>query len=66
MINAVKVNGQISNEYNIWLAPIQLITDEYSGSTSYISNVNEYYVGKINGPAAARYPKLTIVYSVLK
>lgn len=57
--------SQLGSDYNIWMAPISAVEDESYGTLSYISDLNGYYVGKLNGPKAVRYPSLTIVYSVL-
>lgn len=58
--------AEIEGKYDFWFAPIQQLTDQYYGTVSYSPDFYSYYVGKINGPKAERYPKLTLVFSVLK
>lgn len=55
----------LSNEFNFWLSPIRVETDQNFGTTNYFAETYSYYNGKINGPKAKRYPKLTLVYTVL-
>lgn len=58
--------AEIEMKYDFWFAPIKSITDQYYGTVSYVPDFYTYYVGKINGPKAERYPKLTLVFSVLR
>lgn len=52
--------------HNLWIMPITSSTDSYYGTVSYNIDLFTYYLGKLNGPAAGRSPKLQIVYSVLE
>lgn len=63
MIN--KPSTEIDSKYDFWFSPLRSYTDPNYGSVSYILDNYNYYVGKVNGPAAERYPKLKIVYSEL-
>jgi Domain of unknown function (DUF4270) len=56
---------KLSKEFNFWLSPIRVESDETYGTTTYLVDTYNYYKGKINGPKAKRYPKLTLVYTVL-
>ncbi len=64
MIN--KDASEINGRYNFWLAPLQSIKNQYNGTVSYHPDVYNYYVGKINGPEAVRYPELKILFAVFK
>ena len=57
--------SEIDDTYNIWLYPIVKETDATSGTTTISTDQVSYFNGKINGPAAERYPILTILYTVL-
>lgn len=53
--------------HNLWIMPIySASTNSYYNSANYQVDGNTYYTGKLNGPTAARYPKLEIVYSVVE
>lgn len=58
--------ADIGAKYDFWFAPIQKLTDQYYGTVSYAPDFYTYSVGKVNGPKAERYPKLTLVFSVLQ
>ena len=57
--------SEIDDTYNIWLYPIVKETDATYGTTTISTDQVSYFNGKINGPAAERYPILTILYTVL-
>lgn len=57
--------SKLGPKYNLWMAPIYSMEDPYYGTISYVLDTYSYSVGNINGPKAARYPTLTLVYSVI-
>ncbi len=61
-----KDKSELDSSYNIWLYPLMYEEDQYYGTTYYYINNYSYYNGRINGPAAERYPELKIVYTVLE
>lgn len=66
LINFQETKENSLSEFNFWLSPIRVVTDNTYGTTSYFVDTFNYYNGKVNGPKATRYPKLTLVYTVLK
>lgn len=58
--------ADIGSSYNIFLMPIASSTSSTTGSTTYSVDFTNYYIGKINGPAALNKPKLTLLYTIYK
>lgn len=54
------------SESNIWFCPVVSSYNQYTSITSYYTSTSTYNVGKVNGPAAKRYPKITLVYTVVQ
>lgn len=52
--------------HNLWIMPTKSETNSYYGNITYNIDMNTYFLGAINGPAAERHPTLQIVYSVME
>ena len=60
-----KDKSELDETYDLWLMPLFISSDSYSGEASYSIDCTTYYNGMINGPEAERRPKLRLVYSVM-
>lgn len=61
-----KEKSELDDTYNFWIYPLMSETDANYGTTTYLIDNNSYFMGKINGPKADRYPELKIVYAVMQ
>lgn len=55
-----------NNYYNYMMMASMMNTTSSSTSTQSVMDANRYYYGRLNGPAAARNPKLKVVYAIPK
>ena len=60
-----KDRSELDETYDLWLMPLFVSSDAYSGDASYSIDCTTYYNGMINGPEAERRPKLRLVYSIM-
>ncbi|MBQ3382946.1 MAG: DUF4270 family protein [Bacteroidales bacterium] len=56
-------------KYAIWFSPVNKSTSSNvystSSTTSYSTDASSYFIGKLNGPLHANYPRVEIIYAVM-